>query len=139
MASLAQTCSGLRGRLAFNKNLHVQLLLSHNRGHLSNFQLRKPTICPLVMGRQRKQTRSEMRKQRKAEKWKAWCSNDGSSGSGMVPEFVPPSSAVDAVREFYDAFGARDIHKLEQVLLPHCVYHDLVLYGPYEGKQVSND
>ncbi|KAF7816737.1 Protein MKS1 [Senna tora] len=126
--SLSQNSACLSSKT--NKNFNAQLL--YNKRPFSNLvvanlQHRKPRFRPFVLEAQKKQT------EEKKEKWKARGSDDGSCG--VVPEFLPHPTVEETVLEFYDAFKAGDTNKLEQLVSPHCLYQDLVFYGPHEGRE----
>ena len=142
MASLPhQIPCALGAYTSTNKNIITRPCIAqlHKKMHfgnlVANHHLSKPTLLsPVAFVAQKKPIR-DLREVCQNEKWKAWCSHDGSSG--VAPhEFPSPRSQL--VLDFYEAVNEKNIQKLEQLLSPrHCAYHDLLFYGPYEGKQVS--
>ncbi|MED6172266.1 hypothetical protein PIB30_048441 [Stylosanthes scabra] len=81
------------------------------------------------------------------EKWKAWCiHDDDGSNKGLLAsgddddedydEDDEDRSPRSLVLRFYEALEEKEIEKMKKLLSPkHCVYHDFLFYGPYEGKQ----
>ena len=134
MASLAQNSVRLGAFLINSRNTsHIPQL--YKKQHLSNlvtnYHIPKPTFSALALGPQKNFIKQLICKE---EKWRAWCSDDGSCG--IVPQFLPPPSVVDAVLEFYDALNARDTQRLAPLLSSDCVYQDFAFYAPCEGIQV---
>lgn len=129
MSSLPQISATLGACTNTNKNINTPCI-----AHFTNL-VAKPKFSQLPLVGQNKPIR-DFRKQCQKEKWKAWCSDDGSCG--VVPEFLPPPSIMEIIQDFYKAFNAKDTQTLEQLLSPHhCVYEDFLYYGSVEGKEVS--
>ncbi|CAL0319477.1 unnamed protein product [Lupinus luteus] len=134
MASLPQISATSGACMRKNKNINTPCIAQlHNKRHLNDL-VSKPTFSPLVLLGHEKKSIRDLRKQCKQEKWKAWCSDDGSCG--VVPEFLPPPSYKQIIIDFYEALNTKDTHTLKQLLSPNdCLYQDLVLYGRVEGKE----
>ncbi|XP_019416536.1 PREDICTED: uncharacterized protein LOC109327825 [Lupinus angustifolius] len=134
MTSLPQISATLGPCMRTKKNINTPCIAQlHNKMHLNNL-VSKPTFSPLVLVEHEKNSIGDLRKQCKQEKWKAWCSDDGSCG--VVPEFLPPPSYKEIIIEFYKALNTKDTETLEQLLSPNeCSYEDYVLYGRVEGKE----
>ncbi|MED6155716.1 hypothetical protein PIB30_007580 [Stylosanthes scabra] len=119
-------------------------LRSSNNNNIKNIQFitpslhikSRPKLTTLLVGH----TNNNYEK----DKWKAWCihDDDGSnkgllaSGDDDDDEDDEDRSPRSLVLRFYEALEEKDIEKMKKLLSPkHCVYHDFLFYGPYEGKQ----
>lgn len=141
MASLGQYCTRncLNSKNSFStfsvsqpRNARQYSNIVTNR-HSSNH---RPTCCRLSS--KGKKHLISIFPLSKVDRWRQWCSDDGSCGIAPFSPQIP--SALDLVDEFYKAINVDDTEtldeKLDQILSDDCEYQDLFFYIPFKGKQV---
>jgi hypothetical protein len=143
MASLGQYCTRnwLSSKNSFNT---ISISQSCNARQFRNVEANhhsstRPAFCQLSSPGGKKQLLIRtFQKSKEDHQWRVGCGDDGSCGIAPFSPHIP--SALDLIKDFYNAINSKDPEKLDetldQLLSDACEYQDLFFYIPFQGKQV---
>jgi hypothetical protein len=143
MASLGQYCTRnwLSSKNSFNT---ISISQSCNARQFRNVEANhhsstRPAFCQLSSPGGKKQLLIRtFQKSKEDYQWRVGCGDDGSCGIAPFSPHIP--SALDLIKDFYNAINSKDPEKLDetldQLLSDACEYQDLFFYIPFQGKQV---